>query len=130
MSDQPTFEEQYYNILRAMELKIYDLYLGNPYLLDYSVEKALDGMLRTLNSQLRGKNPPKLKFKEDEQAVYRELQSVVKLYTGKDDAVKPDQILTLDEMIACIKRIQRSQKQMGGQGRQGYVDFLKQFFGE
>ncbi|GEM_PF-2014440 len=130
MSDQPTFEEQYYDILRAMELKIYNLYLENPHLLDYSVEKAVNGMIRTLTSQMRGKNAPKLKFKEDEQSVYRELQSVVTLYTGKDEAVKPDQILALDEMIACLKRIQRSQKQMGGHGRQSYVDFLKQFFGE
>jgi len=130
MPDQPTFEEKYYDILRSLELKIYEQYMENPHLLDYSVEKALNGMVRTLSNEKRGKSAPKLKFKEDEQAIFRQLQAIVTLYTGKDDTVKPDQILTLDEMIACLKRIQRSQKQMGGQGRQGYVDFLKQFFGD
>lgn len=130
MTEQQSFEEQYYDILRAMELKIYELYTSNPYLLDYSVEKALNGTIRTLNNQQRGKAAPKLRFKEDEQAVYRALQSIITLYTGQDDVIKPEQILTIDEMINCVKRIQRSQNQMGGQGRQGYLDFLKQFFGE
>lgn len=130
MSDQPAFEEKYYDILRSIETQIYNLYLENPHLLDYSVEKALNGMVRTLSNQKRGRNAPKLNLKQDELTVYRQLNGLATLYTGRDDAVKPDQILDLDEMIACFKRIQRSQRQMSSQGRQGYVNFLKQFFGE
>ncbi len=130
MSDQPVFEEKYYDILRSIETQIYNLYLENPHLLDYSVEKALNGMVRTLGNQKRGRGAPKLNLKQDEQTVYRQLSGLSTLYTGRDEAVKPDQILDLDEMIACFKRIQRSQKQMSSQGRQGYVNFLKQFFGE
>lgn len=130
MSDQPTFEEKYYDILRSIETQIYNLYLENPHLLDYSVEKALNGMVRTLNNQKRGRSAPNLRLKEDEQAVYRQLQALATLYTGQDESVKPDQLLTVDEMVACLKRILRSQKQMSSHGRQGYVNFLKQFFGE
>lgn len=130
MSNPLSFEEQYYDVLRAIETQIYEYYLENPDLTDFSVEKALNGMVRTLTSEQRGKPTPKLKLNASEQSLYKQMKSIAVLYLGEDDPVKPDQLLTHDEMIACFKRIQRSLKQMSGQGRQGYGDFLKQFFGD
>jgi len=129
MTNQLSFEEEYFDVLRAIETQIYTAYSDNPDLLDFNVDKALNGLVRTLQSEQRGKKAPNLKLKSDEQTIYKLLQSLANLYLGKDD-IKPDQLLTTDEMIACFKRIQRSIKLMSDQGRQGYVNFIKQFFGD
>ena len=130
MTNQPAFEEEYFDVLRAIETQIYEYYLEKPDLLDFNVDKALNAIVRTLNKQQRGQSPPKIKLNAAEQAIYKLLETVASLYLGKDDDVKPEQVLSYDEMIACVKRIQRSLKQMSSHGRQGYLDFLKQFFGE
>lgn len=124
-----SFEEEYFDVLRAIETQIYTTYTDNPNLLDFNVDKALNGLVRTLQNEQRGKKAPNLKLKNDEQTIYKLLQSLANLYLGKDD-IKPDQLLTIDEMIACFKRIQRSIKLMSDQGRQGYLNFIKQFFGD
>ena len=124
-----SFEEEYFDVLRAIETQIYTTYTDNPNLLDFNVDKALNGLVRTLQNEQRGKKAPNLKLKNDEQTIYKLLQSLANLYLGKDD-IKPDQLLTVDEMIACFKRIQRSIKLMSDQGRQGYLNFIKQFFGD
>jgi hypothetical protein len=129
MTNPPSFEEEYFDVLRAIETQIHTTYADNPDLLDFHVDKALNGLVRTLQNEQRGKKAPNLKLKNDEQAIYKLLQSLADLYLGKDD-VKLDQLLTVDEMVACFKRIQRSIKLMSDQGRQGYVNFIKQFFGD
>ena len=129
MTNQLSFEEEYFDVLRAIETQIYTAYSDNPDLLDFNVDKALNGLVRTLQNEQRGKKAPNLKLKSDEQTIYKLLQSLANLYLGKDD-MKPDQLLTVDEMVACFKRIQRSIKLMSDQGRQGYVNFIKQFFGD
>jgi len=130
MNNLSPFEEEFFDVLRAIETQVYNVYLDNPDVLDFHVDKALNGMVRTLQNEQRGKKPPALKLKNDEQTIYKLLQALSSLYLGKDDDVKPDHLLTIDEMVACFKRIQRSIKQMSGQGRQGYLNFIKQFFGE
>jgi len=129
MTNQLSFEEEYFDVLRAIETQIHMAYTDNPNLLDFHVDKALNGLVRTFQNEQRGRKPPVLKLKNDEQTVYKLLQALANLYLGKDD-IKPEQLLTVDEMIACFKRIQRSIKLMSDQGRQGYLNFIKQFFGD
>jgi hypothetical protein len=137
MSDPLSFEEQYFGQLFSIESAIYSVYKENRDLLDYNVDKALNGAVRTLNSQKRGRKPPTLKLKDDEQKIYDDFMSLVDLHTsegyfttedgeGIDLPIEP---ITIDEMIACFKRIQRSIKLMSSQGRQGYLNFIEQFFG-
>ncbi len=130
MTNPPSFEEEYFDVLRAIETQIHTAYSDNPDLLDFNVDKALNGLVRTLQNEQRVKKAPKLKLKNAEQTIYKLLQSLADLYLGKDNDVKPEQLLTVDEMIACFKRIQRSIKLMSDQGRQGYLNFIKQFFGD
>lgn len=138
MSDQQSFEDEYYSVLLSIESAVAEVYKTNPQLLDFNVDKALNGAVRTLNNQKRDRKPPTLKLKGDEQLMYDRFLSVVAMYSGESEFTTEDgqaieledfQTYSIDELIACFKRIQRSIKLMSDQGRQGYLDFIKQFFG-
>ena len=124
-----SFEEDYFTILQSIEKAVDDIYSENPALLDFNVDKALNGAVRTLSNEKRGRKPPKLKLKADEQRIYDRFMHITKVYLGQVEEIEIEPI-TLDEMIACFKRIQRSIKLMSEQGRQGYLNFIQQFFGE
>lgn len=137
MTNPPKFEEQYFSQLFSIESTISGIYAENPNLLDYNVDKALKGVIRTLNNQKRGRKPPTLKLKDDEQQMYDRFMDLVVLHTTEGEFTTEDggeldlemESITNDEMVACFKRIQRSIKLMSDQGRQGYLDFIEQFFG-
>ena len=136
MTNPQKFEDEYFHVLFSIESAIYEIYNKNRELVDYSVDKALNGAVRTLSNQQRGRKPPRLKLSDDEQRIYDSFMGIVEIYTGgelmTEDGEELDleiEPITLDEMIACFKRIQRSIKTMSDQGRQGYLDFIKQFFG-
>lgn len=132
MSDQLSFEDEYFEVLQSIEHNIYEVYNSNHDIVDYNVNKVLNGLVRTLENKKRDRKPPRLKLKGDEQRIYDKLYSLAQLFTGEDDTFSEliDEPLTYDEMIACFKRIQRSIKLMSDQGRQGYLNFIKQFFGD
>lgn len=138
MSNPTSFEDDFFSVLLSIETAISSLYAENPNLLDFNVDKALNGAVRTLNNRKRDRKPPTLKLKGDEVEMYDRFMTVVDLYRGEAEFMdKQDEpvdvevdILTYDELIACFKRIQKSIKQMSSQGRQGYLEFIKQFFGE
>jgi hypothetical protein len=137
MSEPLKFEDQYFSQLFSIESAIYEVYAENPNLLDFNVDKALNGAARTLNNQKRGRKPPTLKLKNDEQRIYDRFMELVILHTSDggfttedgEEIDLPIEPITIDEMVACFKRIQRSIKLMSDQGRQGYLNFIQQFFG-
>lgn len=137
MTNPLKFEDEYFNELLAIETTISRIYADNPALLDFHVDKALNGAVRTLSNQQRGRKAPTLKLKDDEQKLYDRFMELTEgqfkggALTDEDgDEIGIElRSLTIDEMIACFKRIQRSIKLMSDQGRQGYLNFIKQFFG-
>lgn len=125
-----SFEEEYFAVLQSIEQAIHTVYQENPDLVDYNVDKVLDGVVRTLSNQQKGRKAPKLRLKPVEQSIYDSLEGVANVYLGRDADINfGDESLTVDEMVACFKRIQRSIKLMSDQGRQGYLHFIDQFFG-
>lgn len=131
-----SFEDQYFTQLFTIETAIVEMYRTNSALLDFNVDKALNAAVRTLTNQKRDRKPPKLKLKGDEQILYDRLINIAAMYFGEGEFVTEDgepsdlelEPLTIDEMIACFRRIQRSIKLMSNQGRQGYLEFIDQFF--
>lgn len=125
-----SFEQQYYDPLRAIELAITTIYRQKGELVDYNVEKALDGLVRHYTAQIRGKNAPKLRLNALESSVFEQVRMACDVHMGRDEAVPIEQPLTLDETLACLKRIQRSVGQMRNQGRQAYLEFVDSFFSD
>jgi len=122
------FDQEYFDVLRSIETAIYTEYTQNDALTDHQVNKVIDALQRQFNAEIRQKRAPNLKFNASDRALYTRLHDVCKLHLGRDINIPIDSPLELDEMINCLKRISRSVGQMGGHGRQGYVDFLKVFF--
>lgn len=124
------FLEKYMDVLQNIEMTILSIYGNNPGLADHNVDKALDGLVRVYQAETRGKNPPKLKFTELEQQIYDEVNTVCDIHLGRGElkingktvAIEPR---TVDEIIACLKRIRRS---VGlwtkSYGIRGYLDFI------
>ena len=125
------FEETYFDVLRAIETAIYQTYQQEPELVDFQVEKVLTGLTRQYQAQQRNKRAPKLRFNRLENMLLQNVRRVCELHLGRDPDVQIGaEAITTDEMIACLKRIQRSVDQMGGRGRQAYLEFLHTFFTE
>ena len=124
------FLEKYMDVLQNIEMTILGIYGDNPGLADHNVDKALDGLVRVYQAEIRGKNPPKLKFTELEQRIYDEVNTVCDVHLGRGElkingktvAIEPRAV---DEIIACLKRIRRSVGLWTKSfGIRGYLDFI------
>ena len=126
------FEQQYFDILHAIEQTIHNTHVQIPTLVDFQVNKVLEGLERTYTAEKRLRPAPNLRLNPEEKGLYDALWKVCGLYLGRDTEVPlgTAQTITLDEMIACVKRIQRSVHLMRDKGRQGYLTFIADFFPE
>lgn len=125
------FEDQYFNQLRAIEQAINSFARQHDDLVDFQVDKVLSGLEREYTAELRGKNPPRLKLKSGEVQLYTNIKQALALYLGRDaDVDIGEEAITVEEAVACIKRIRRSVNLMRDQGRRGYIEFIAQFFVE
>jgi hypothetical protein len=128
------FEEEYQDVLQNIEFAIVSVYRQEPALLDYDVETALNSLGRAYR---HGEAPPPpAGFNDLQKAVYTHVKAMCDLRTGKSslsdqegEAVGiPLQTVTPDEIVACLKRIQKSvQKWTKQGGRQGYLMFVDGF---
>lgn len=125
------FEQQYFDVLRAIELAIFNAD-QQATLLDINTDKVLEGLIRLYTAESRGRNEPKLRFSQDEKILADHIKAACDLHLGRDAQVMiGDEQKSLDEIIACLKRIRRSLGQMSKQGgKRAYLDFIRNFFSE
>lgn len=127
------FEDQYFSQLRAIETAIYAVYSEQSDLVDFQVDKVLNDLERTYKAEKIWRKPPRLKHKPLEAQLYQRVSQALDVFLGRDPELQiGDELIDLDEAIACVKRIQRSVGQMTGnaRGRQGYLDFISDFFAD
>lgn len=124
------FEQQYFDVLRLIEQTIHGEHVSNPSLADFQVAKVLEGLERTYTAEKKLRPAPALKLNAQEMRLYELLQQALGLYLGRnpDIQLEAQDQLTVDEVIACIKRIERSVHLMRDKGRQGYLHFIANFF--
>jgi hypothetical protein len=127
------FENRYLDVLQNMETMIVQVYRDDAELSDFEVDKALEGLLRTYQAEQRGKPAPTLKLGERDKRVYDDVLMVCQVRLGRapmagtDKAIEPDS-LTVDEIIACIKRLRASVSLWTKEyGRKGYLDYVNPF---
>lgn len=134
------FEDQYLDVLQNIESAIIDVYRDHPEVTDYNVDKALAGLVRVYQARIKDQPAPHLSFKEVERHVYDAVMDMCdwrlgELKSGRNEGL--DALMeelepkTLDEIVACLKRIRKSVSLWTKQGgRQGYVTFIASSFGE
>ena len=106
------FEEQYLDILQNIEFGIVRVYREHDDLVDFEVEQALSGLIREYKADQRNRAFDPL-----------DLAPLV-----RDVPFELPEPLSLDEMVACLKRIRKSVRKWNKRGgRQGYLRFIDQF---
>ena len=125
------FEQQYFEVLSAIETALVMAYELHPDLRDHLADKALDDLRRVYGAVMKGRNQPSLALRPLEQACFDAVKTVLDAFLLSTGGEQP---ITHDEAILCIKRIQKSinqyQKLHGTLTGTGYLDFLKSFRGQ
>ena len=132
------FEDQYLDVLQNIESAIVQAYREHPDLADGNVDRALEGLVRLYQAEARGRAAPVLRLRELEQQVYDGVKEMCdwRMHRPEPDPQEPDRPvflpgtpLTVEEIIACLKRIRKSIALWTKQGgRQGYLDYIAQSF--
>jgi hypothetical protein len=131
------FEEQYQDVLQNIEFAIVHVYRQQPTLVDFDVESALDALIRQYQAEGQHRVRGLPHFTPLAKEVYERVRSMCEWRLGREtpssqsDAlfqnVTPSPI-SLDEIIACLRRIRKSVQRWNKQGgRQGYVQFINEF---
>ena len=125
-----TFEEEYEGVLQNLEFAIISLYRENHKLTDHAVARALEGILIRYVAEQRGRIPRPFPLRDIERMIFDRVVGIAELRLGRSSE-NPDidlREVTLDELIQCLKRIEKSVHYWTKQaGDQGYLRFVSEF---
>jgi hypothetical protein len=129
------FEEEYEDVLQNIEFGIVSVYHQHSELVDWDVEEALSALIHYYTAEARDK-PVELHALPGVQAeVVRAVKAACDWRLGReqlldehDQPVELPVLTTLDEIVACLKRIRKSvQFWSKSAGRQGYLGYIETF---
>ena len=131
------FEEQHQDVLQNIEFAIVSTYRERPdEVSDWSVEAALDALIRVYGAEQTGRTPPSARLSDAEQAIYDGVKHMCEWRLGREQlpteggrrTAQEMQPKTLDEIVACLKRVRTSVKRWHKSGgRRGYLDFVSKY---
>jgi len=133
-------EEKYTDVLQNIEAAIVGIYRKHSEMVDWDVQKAVEGLIRNYQAESSGRPAPELTLKPLSREVYDRARSMCEWRLGRIQLQAkskkgkfvdmPMEPITIDEIVACLKRIQRSIEKWGRRsGQQGYLQFVSQFIG-
>ena len=131
-----SFEEQYLDVLHNIEFAIVQTHREHPDLLDLDVESALNALIRAYKAEADNHPISSPRLSELEQEAYEAAKAMCELHLGRTRLTNKDNqsvnlpmsSVTIEEIVACLKRIQRSVRRWSKRnGRRGYLEFVKQF---
>lgn len=128
-------EEEYEDVLQNLEFGIIQVYRQNRSLLDSDVSDALEALIRLYRSEQGNRSPRPSRFDQRTQQVFDSVKAWCDFRLGRTDLTNPDgqrvldvTPLSIDELVACLKRIEKSVRRWTKQnGRQGYLNFVEPF---
>ena len=130
------FEERYEDVLQNIEFSIIRVYHDRPEMTDWEALSAIEALLRKYRAEARGRQARLPSLDPLSREVYEMVEVMCEWRLGRerfyDEDGKPADIpvepITLDEIIACLKRVRKSINRWSRQGgRQGYLTFVSQF---
>lgn len=128
--------ENYQDVLQSIELGIVRSYERDPSLLDLDVLDLLDAAIRRYGQEAQGRAPSAPRLAAKVVPAYELVVRMCEWRLGRvalggekgTPAVSITDPITLDELLACLKRVRKSAKYWNEQGgRQGYLDYVRQF---
>ncbi len=130
MSSQ--FEDQYLVVLQSIEQALFSLVKAHPDLSDHDMLRIIEQTIAYYKSQQR-ENPVHIRNKltDIEQDIFQRILSTCEWRLGKllpNDQQIAFNPITIEELILCLKRIEKSIKFWTKQGgRKGYINFAAPF---
>ena len=134
-----TFEEQYEDVLQNIEFTIIGVYCEHPEMTDWGVDAAVEALVRAYTAEKGGRTPPRARLDALEQQIFDRVRATCEWRLGREQlvtqkgkrqnaSIQDMTPTTLDEIIACLKRIRTSIKRWTKErGRQGYLSFVSQY---
>jgi hypothetical protein len=136
VANDQKFEEKYLDVLQNIESGIVRIYRQHPELTDWDTMDAVEALIRHYTAEARNRAQPTAHVSEPSQLVFDSVKAVCEWRLGREHLLNQDdrpldldlEPKTVDEIIACLKRIRRSVQfwQKKG-GRQGYLTFISEF---
>lgn len=130
-------EEKHLNVLNNLEFAIIQVYRENPDLIDAEVMTAIESLIRTYSAEAQGRSSAGRPIRGISVKVAKQVQEICELWLGRT-SVSESEIQSIDQdvtpktitdIVDCLKRIQSSIKLWTNKGgRQGYLNFVQQFF--
>jgi hypothetical protein len=131
-----SFEDQYLDVLQNIESAIVGVYRQQPDLTDYDVDNALNALIRAYRFEQQNQtvSPPQLNPLATQVYIGVKLMCEWRLGRQKlfestvDGEIPSPPPKTMDEIIACLKRIRKSVERWNKRGgTRGYLQYIIQF---
>ncbi|MBU2611358.1 MAG: hypothetical protein KJ606_10510 [Chloroflexi bacterium] len=131
-------EDRYMDVLQNIEFGIVRVYKKHPEMTDWEALRAIEVLIRTYQEESRGRQLPSIAINPLAQETLSSVKAMTEWRLGREQAVDkkgrptklPMEPRTIEEIIACLKRIRRSIEKWNKEGgRQGYLNFIRQFVG-
>jgi hypothetical protein len=131
------FEERYEDVLQNIEFGIIRVYRDHPEMTDWDALTAVERLLRDYQTEAKGRQSRPPKLHPLPQQVYDSVMAMCELRLGRETLLDEDdqpveleiEPLSLDEIIACMKRVRKSINLWTREGgRQGYLTYIDRFF--
>jgi hypothetical protein len=127
--------EEYMDVLQNIEFALVGVYDNNPTLTDTGTMYAVETLIKVYTGESRGREVALPQFKPEEQEAYDAVKRMCDWRLGrssmedeKGKKVEDVEPLTLEVVIACLKRILKSINTWYKRGgRRGYYEFVRQF---
>jgi hypothetical protein len=130
------FEERYQDVLQNIEFGIIRVYRDHPEMTDWEALSAIEALLDTYRAEAKGRQARTPSLDSLAQEVYEMVKVMCEWRLGRErfydedgeTAEIPVEPITLDELMACLKRVRKSINRWHRRGgRQGYLTFVSQF---
>ena len=128
-----SFEDEYLDVLQHIEFAIISVYREQPGLRDSVVLRAIEALIDHYRGESRGQTPKPVKLSETEAQIFARVQEFCELRLGRGGLGMaperwPAQDTTVEDIVACLRRIGKSVERWNKRGgQQGYVTFVSQF---
>jgi hypothetical protein len=124
--------EKNYDLLQNIEFSIIQVYREDPSLLDIDAKDAIDALVRHYHLLEEQKIPSEPRLAERPLRVFQSVQTVCEWRLGRtalgDETTPPDDAVSLSELVASLRQIQKSIPLWTKQGgRKGYLDFVSHY---
>lgn len=132
----PDIEYEYLDVLQNIEFAIVTVYRQNPNLTDYEVDNALNALIRVYRFEQQNRVFGLPKMSSQVEKVYHGVRQMCEWRLGREKfsgstrkSKEPSPTpITIDEIIACLKRIRKSVDLWNKQGgRRGYLQYIERF---